>query len=106
MDVLKNKSKINYEHVSRYAPFYIYYHTLDRKYMYGITKQLLENTSYVEVKVGAEDTLDLLAHTYYGRPDYYWVIADFNRITNAFIKLSDHFDKIKIPSLSAIEYRE
>ena len=50
MEVLKNKSKINYEHAYLGMLLYIYYHTLDRKYMYGITKQLLENTSYVEDK--------------------------------------------------------
>lgn len=106
MDVLKNKSKISYSYISRYAAFPFYYHLLDKKFIYGITKQLSTNTTYVEITVNQEDTLDSIANTYYGRPDYYWIIADFNRIKDPFIKLSDHFTKINVPALSAIEYEE
>lgn len=106
MDVLKNKSIKSYSYVSRYAAVPFYYHTLDKKYIYGISKQLSPDTPYVEVTITAEDTLDSLANNYYGRPDYYCLIADFNQIRDAFIKLSDHYTKIKIPSLSAIEYKE
>jgi len=71
MDVLKNKSRISYPYISRYAAFPIYYHTIDKKFLYGITNQLSQDTPYVEVSVTAEDTFDSLSNKYYGRPDYY-----------------------------------
>ena len=51
-------------------------------------------------------TLDFLANKYYGRPDYYWVIADFNHIRDPFINLSDWFNTIKIPSLGSLEFED
>ena len=50
------------------------------------------------------DTLDSLALKYYGRPDLFWIIADFNRIQDPFIKLVDYFSIIKIPSLSTLSF--
>jgi len=106
MDVLQNKSKKSFSYISRYAPFYFYYHKLDKKYVYGITRHLSLDLPYVEIIVSPEDTFDILANKYYGRPDYFWVIADFNRVADPFIKVSDYFTKIKIPSLTSIEYEE
>ena len=51
-------------------------------------------------------TLDYLANKYYGRPDYFWVIADFNRIQDPFKPLYPRFEQIKIPNIGAIEYEE
>lgn len=106
MDVLKNKSRKNYSYISRYASFSTYYHTVDKKYVYGITGQLSQATPYIEVTVTAEDTFDSLADKYYGRPDYYYIITDFNRVQDPFIKPIDKFSKIKVPALAAIEYEE
>ena len=106
MDVLKNKSRITYAYISRYANFPFYYHSLDKKFVYGMTNQLSLDTAYVEVTVNPEDTLDKLANDYYGRPDYYCLIADFNRIQDPFIKLSNYYQKIKIPALASIQYEE
>lgn len=104
MDVLKNKSSKSYEYISRYASFPYYYHSLDKKYVYGLTSQLNANTTYTLVNVEMNTTLDGLAAKYYGRPDYYWIIADFNRIQDPFIQLSDFFNKIKIPALTSVEF--
>ena len=104
MDVLKNKSSRSYEYLSRYTSFPFYYHTLDKKYIYGLTSQLSDETSYVLVDVSMDTSLDGLAFKYYGRPDYYWIIADFNRIQDPFIKLSDYFTKLKVPSLASVEF--
>lgn len=106
MDVLKNKSRKSYPYISRYASVPTYYHTLDEKYMYGIAGQLSTNTPYVEVDVHPEDTFDSIANKYYGRPDYYYIIADFNRILDPFIILGQHYIKIKVPALASIEYKE
>ena len=104
MDVLKDKQSKTYPYISRYSAFPFYYNTLDNKYIYGVTGQLDTNITYVAHKVIQTDTLESLALNYYGRPDYYWVIADFNRIQDPFIKLTDKFDIIKIPTLSNISY--
>lgn len=103
-DVLKDKQYLQYNYISRYATFPIYYHTKDDKYIYGITSQLRDDTPYVEVKVEQGDNLDNLAEQYYGRPDYYWIIADFNRIQDPLINLWEHYSKLRVPVLSNIVF--
>lgn len=108
MDILKEKqfkTDIN-DYLSRYANFPFYYNTEDNKYMYGLTANLSKDTSYITVEVKDTTTLDYLSNKYYGRPDYYWVIADFNSIQDPFIHLKDYFDTIKIPSIADISYGE
>lgn len=104
MDVLKDKQSKTYSYISRYSAFPFFYNTKDTKYIYGITSQLNTNISYVAHKVNQADTLESLALKYYGRPDYYWIIADFNRIQDPFIKLIDRYTVINIPSLSNISF--
>ena len=106
MDVLKNKAFIEYDSISRYSKFPYYYHTKDKKFIYGKTAQLSDKTEYIAHKLTWRDTLDSLALKYYGRPDYYWIIADFNRINDPFIHLSDYYNSIKIPTLSTIVFEE
>ena len=45
------------------------------------------------------DTLDSLALKYYGRPDLFWVIADFNRIQDPYINLYENYNFLNIPLL-------
>lgn len=104
MDALINQQWQEYNYTSRYTPFPFYYNTDDEKYIYGITKQLGNDTEYVLHNLVDTDTLDTLALKYYGRPDFFWVIADFNRINDPYIKLLDYMDSIKIPSISNIYY--
>ena len=104
MDVLVNKSKKFYDYTSRYATFPYYYHTVDKKYIYGITSNLNTNTEYVIHMIKDTDTLDSLALKYYGRPDLFWVIADFNRIQDPYIKLYENYNFLNIPSLAGIRY--
>lgn len=104
MDVLKNSDKKIYSSLSRYANLYYSYNTLDNKYMYHLGEQLSKDTPHTLVDIKPEDTLDSLSNKYYGRPDYFWVIADFNNILDCFINLYENYKEIKIPVLSAIEY--
>lgn len=104
MERLKDKKYKSYNYVSRYASFPYYYHTLDKKYIYGTTGQIDKDIVYVIHKVRPEDTLDSLSLIYYGRPDYYWIIADYNNIQDPFIDLNAKFDSIKIPRFSSIKY--
>lgn len=105
MDVLINKQKrTDYDALSRYTPFDYYYHTKDDKFVYGLTGHLSLNTEYVAHALKPYDTLNSLALKYYGRPDYFWIIADFNRIRDPFEKLMDKFTVINIPSLGQVYF--
>ena len=105
MNVLKDKSSKTYLYTSRYATLPYYYNTLDKKYVYGISKNLNTNTDYVLHNLVDSDSLDSLALKYYGRPDLFWVIADFNNINDPYIRLVDKMSSIKIPALSGITWR-
>ena len=105
MNVLKDKSSRTYFYTSRYATLPYYYNTLDKKYMYGISKNLNTNTDYILHNLVDSDSLDSLALKYYGRPDLFWVIADFNNLNDPYIKLVDKMSSIKIPALSGITWR-
>lgn len=104
MDSLKNKTYNQYDYISRYAGTPIYYHIEDEKEIAGLSKNMLKNVTWVAHKVVSTDTLDKLALTYYNNPTYWWVIAYFNDIQDAFIKLKDHFDILKIPSINGISF--
>ena len=107
MDILGSKNyKSPDDYISRYAPFPYYYNKEDDKYMYGLTSQIKHNDTHVKVKVDQNTTLDALANKYYGRPDYFWVIADFNHIPDPFIHLSDWFVTINIPNITNIEFED
>lgn len=105
-NVLKDKKTLKYNYLSRYSTFSIYYNTLDEKYIYGITSYLNDSIAYVEYKVKQGDTLDSLANYYYGRPDFYWVIADFNKILDPLEELFGNYDTLKLPSLSDITFKK
>ena len=105
MNVLKDKSSRTYLYTSRYATLPYYYNTLDKKYVYGISKNLNTNTDYVLHNLVDSDSLDSLALKYYGRPDLFWVIADFNNLNDPYIRLVDKMSSIKIPALSGITWR-
>ena len=104
MDALTNKQYKHYDYVSRYEVFPFYYNNNDDKYIYGLTGHIDKNILTVEHTVIASDTLDNLALKYYGRPDYFWVIADFNDIIDVFEPLQGKYKTIQIPSLSLITF--
>lgn len=101
MDELTNKQTRSYDHVSRYASFPFYYNLHDGKYVYGVTGQLSQDVEYVAHQTAQGDTLDSLSLKYYGRPDLYWVIADFNRIQDPLKELPS---VVNVPTLSNISF--
>lgn len=105
MDVLKNKEYKSYNKLSRYTTFPTYYHTVDDKYVYGITSHLLKNTPYSLYRVQRNDTWDSIALEAYNNPVYYWILCDFNDVQDPFDepKLDSY---IKIPVLSSIRFHE
>lgn len=105
MDVLTDKQQREYDYISRYSSFSFYYNNQDGKYIYEVTSQLSDNIEYVAHKITQSDTLDSLSYYYYGRPDLYWVIADFNRIQDPFVRLFGNYKSLKVPKLSNISYQ-
>ena len=105
MDVLKDKQINTFDYTCRYSTVPFYYHTLDDKYIYGIGTQIQkENISYVAHQVKDTDTLEYLALKYYNNPTFYWVIAYFNDILDAYMPLTEKFNIIKIPNISSVAF--
>ena len=104
MDTLINKQYKNYNYISRYTSFPYYYHTIDRKYIYGTTSNLNKDTVFTVYTVKPADTLDLIALEYYNNPTLFWVIADFNDIHNPYDEL-EVGSKLNIPTLSNISFK-
>ena len=103
MDTLINKSYKTYNYFSRYTSYPYYYHTLDKKYIYGTTTPMNKNSTYTLYKVKKNDTIDSIALRMYNNPTFYWAIADFNNIINPYIKLNEGME-LKIPTLSDISF--
>jgi len=104
MDVLKDKQYYQYDYTSRYTGVPYYYNIADQRQIYGIGSNLNKNTAWVAHQVSETDTLDYLALKYYNNPTFWWIIAYFNDIQDAFIRLFDKYTMLKIPSISSIEF--
>lgn len=102
--VLINKQYKEYDRVSRYSVFPIYFNRIDNKYIYGLTSQLKKlDTTYVMYTVQKNDTPDSISLYFYNSPLYYWVICDFNNILDPFEELKEG-TVLKIPTFNNIEY--
>lgn len=104
MDTMKDKVYEAYDYTCRYTTVPYYYDTLNERYVYGIGTNMIKNISFVSHKLSTEDTLDSLALKYYNNPTYWWIIAYFNDIQDAFKPLIDQMEVIQIPSLASIEF--
>jgi hypothetical protein len=71
MSKLINKQYKQYDYLSRYASFPIYYHVDDLRYITGITSQLNNNIPYVLRKVKERETLDSIALDIYNNPTFF-----------------------------------
>lgn len=106
MDTMTNKKYLQYDYRCRYSDTPTYYDKLEDREVYGIGKPFNKNIQYVSHRVVSTDTLDSLALKYYNNPTYWWAIAYFNDITDAFERIVDRFDIIKIPNISSISFGE
>lgn len=104
MDTLQNKKYAEFNYLSRYIDIPYYYDTLTDRQVCGIGTNLKNDTEFVSHKVANNDTLHNLALKYYNNPMYWWIIAYFNDIPDAFMKLSDKYLTLKIPSISSVEF--
>ena len=105
MDVLSNKNYRSYDYISRYQQFPYFFHKEDNKYVYGTTAQLDDTLGYSLHIVKPNDTIDSIALEYYNNPTLYWIICDFNRIQDPFIKLKVG-DSIKVPIISSLQFKQ
>lgn len=103
MNVLKDKSYLNYAKLSRYSQFPYYYNTLDDKYICSTTSYLDNTTRYTLYQVRPGDTYDNLALALYGNPTYYWIICSYNHVQDPFEK-PEEGSYIKLPVISDIEF--
>ena len=104
-NILTDKQFRTYNKISRYSGVPYYYNSMDNKYIYGTGKNLKADTTYKLHKIKEGESLDSLALYYYNNPTYFWIIADFNRIQDPYIKLKVG-SKLKIPTFSSIEFEE
>lgn len=105
MDKLTNKQYNSYNYNSRYSSTPYYYDLENKKEIFGIGEAFNKNIPYITYKVQQGDTLDSLALTYFNSPDYWWIIAFMNNISDSFINLSEHFTYLKIPTVTSIEFK-
>ena len=106
MDSLKDKKYASFDYISRYSTTPYYYHSLDNKEVPGLCKNMFKSVPWVAHQVVSTDTLDKLALTYYNNPTYWWVIAYFNDIQDAFINLKEQFDVLRIPAITSIRFED
>ena len=105
MDVLVNKQYREYDYLSRYTGFPLYYHKLDKKYVSGTTSQMQDSITYTLHKVKQGETYDSIALDYYNNPTFFWVICDFNKVQDPYEKpVVDSM--IKIPTLADVSFEE
>lgn len=104
MDTFTKKRYATFNYPNRYAGMPYYYDTKTQQDVFGIVKPMIKNVAWFAHKIIQGDTLDSLALKYYNNPTLWWVIAYFNDIVDPFIVLREHYDIIKIPSISSISF--
>jgi hypothetical protein len=104
MDTLKNKVYVNFDYLSRYSSVPYYYDTLYDREIFGIGTNVKTGSEFVTHVVKSNDTLNSLALKYYNNPTFWWVIAYFNDIQDAFKPLRDKYTTLKIPNITSIEF--
>lgn len=104
MDTLTNKTFEHFDYNSRLTPFPFYYDKIGDRYVYGLSSNVKKDIPYVSHKVAETDSLDSLALKYYNNPTYWWYIAYFNDIQDAFVNLYQKYSIIQIPSISSLQF--
>lgn len=103
MEVLSDKTFKSYDYISRYQSFPYFYHSLDNRYISGVTGQLKDTVGYSIHVTKKGDTFDSIALDYYNSPTLFWVICDFNKIQDPYTQL-EVGTRLKVPVLSSITF--
>ena len=88
MNVLTSKTAKTSNYYSRYNGLFYYYNHLDDKYQLETRhwlKEFVDLSKVTSYTVKEKDTWDTIALEFYNNPTYYWIICDYNRITNPFV---------------------
>ena len=104
MNVLTNKKYAQFDYISRYTGIPYYFNTVDEREVYGLSKNAIKDAPYVLYQTQQGDTLDNLALINYNNPSYWWVLAYYNDIQDAFVDIHSTYPTLKIPTISAISY--
>lgn len=104
MKVLKNKSYGKFDYICRYSGVPYYYHTVDEKYVYGLSSNVKKDAPYTLYQVKPTDTLDSIALDFYNNPTLFWIIAYFNDIQDCLCNLYEKYKVVKIPNYSSLEF--
>ncbi len=104
MDRLIDKTYKTYTRISRYSSFPYYYDTVNNRYVYGTLSHLDPTTPFTSYIVKKNDTFDSISLAFYNTPLFFWVICDFNQITDPFQTLAEG-STLNIPILSSIEFQ-
>ena len=105
MNIVKDKAYKSYDYISRYQSFPYYYNTEDNKYVYGTTGQLNIGNNYSIYVTQKNDSYDNIALMHYNSPTLYWIICDYNRIQDPFVKPVPG-TRLKIPVLSNLTFKQ
>lgn len=107
MDTLKNKRYLQYGYLCRLTGTAIYYDTLKEREITGIGLDLQPDIPHFTHIVKERETLDFLALKYYNNPTYWWIIAMFNNIQDAFIDdLKAKYPILQIPNIGAVTFQK
>ena len=104
MDILKDKVYENYNYLNRYTNVPYYFNTVDHRYIYGIGTQVRTDTASTLHQTEPDDTLAYLALKYYNNPTYWWAIAYFNNIQDAFVQLYQKYPTLRIPDIASLTF--
>ena len=104
MDTLKNKNYAKFDYLCRYTDVPYFFDTLKSREIFGIGTNLKRSAEFVTHRVTRNDTLHSLALKYYNNPTFWWIIAYFNDIQDAFKPLAVKYETLKIPNISNIEF--
>lgn len=100
----KNKGLKQYSYLSRYTSVPVMGDSTAGRQYHGTVKWIdMEDIEYTIYSCKGGETLENLALNFYGNPQYWWVIADANRIIDSFKPLEEGMS-LKIISLNDIKF--
>lgn len=71
MDILQDRQYRDYGYLCRYTNIPYYFHTEDKKFIYGTGSQLDDTTKYMLYKTLAGESFDSIALKFYNNPTYF-----------------------------------
>lgn len=104
MNILSNKNYKEYNRLSRYSSSANYYNEIDKKYQEELPKPMDKNSKYSLYIADGNESFDFISLKFYNNPTYYWIICDFNNISNPYL-IPSRGTKLRIPVISDIQFQ-